>query len=119
MQVSVWEMSDSIGTIREHLKINEDMAKEMLLVKKGKMTHNITTDSLQNKFQAVPKDAQDLEPYFKAYILFLLGTVIIPNGSSAIVPMFLPLLESKNINEYARGAALVAHLTISMRKKKT
>ncbi|KAL6575601.1 hypothetical protein OROHE_000978 [Orobanche hederae] len=116
--VSGWEMSDSIGTIKEHLKIDEDMAKEMLLVKNGKMTHNITTDSLQNKFQAVPEDAQDLEPYFKAYILFLLGTVIIPNGSSVIAPMFLPLLESKDINEYAWGAALVAHLKFSMPEKK-
>ncbi|KAL6505211.1 hypothetical protein OROGR_025028 [Orobanche gracilis] len=118
-QVSGWEMSDSIRTIRKHLKIDKDMAKEMLLVKRGKMANNIKTSALRNKFQAVPKDAQDLETYFKTYILCLLGTVIIPNGLAAIVPMFLPLLESKNIDEYAWGATLVAHLKFLMAKGKT
>ncbi|CAH2047381.1 unnamed protein product, partial [Thlaspi arvense] len=53
-----------------------------------------------------------------AYLMFLLGTVVIPNNTRGISAMFLPLLEKKKVNKYVWGAAVFAVLKTSLEAAK-
>ena len=49
--------------------------------------------------------------YIRAYILYLLGSVVLPGLAGDISLVFLPLLENLHeIKSYAWGAAALAHL---------
>lgn len=80
---------------------------------------SINLSRLKFAFEAVPQEEDiGLEPYFKAYLLFLLGEVILPNNSSSFSPMYLPLLNLDVVNSYAWGAAMLANMKESLRKVK-
>ena len=114
-QVSGYESQDIKGTIVKQLKIDEEKA-ESLMMNSGS---SINLSRLKSAFEAVPQEEDiGLEPYFKAYLLFLLGEVILPNNSSSFSPMYLPLLGLDVVNNYAWGAAMLANLKESLRKVK-
>lgn len=97
----------------KHFAINEEKTK--LLMKNS----GIDLSRLKFEFEMVPQGEDiNLEPYFKAYLLFLLGEVILPNNSSSYSPMYLPLLGSNDVNNYAWGAAMLANMKESLEKVK-
>lgn len=121
LQVSGFEDQDACKPILHHLT-NEVAIAESLLTKtknpnvKGGM---IDVNKLLETFQNVPKeflesDLKSLEPYIKAFLLFLLGTLIFTNGSRSISPQYLQLLEINKIDSYAWGAAAIEKLKESM-----
>ncbi|WCJ24685.1 hypothetical protein M5689_006625 [Euphorbia peplus] len=109
MLVSGRESADVVGVIKEHLNIDETKAISLLLIKHNKKCEQINPSFLKRDFEEVPEDA-DLEPYVKAYLLHLLGTVIFPNSFNSVYVMYLPLLEKDKRDKYAWGVALLAYL---------
>lgn len=89
-------------------------------MKKGKECFGISLIELKKVFEEVPEECHglSLEPYVKAYLLYLLGQVVFPNTSRTIAAMYLPLLDLQKINDYAWGAAAIATLKVSMGKAK-
>ncbi|WCJ24688.1 hypothetical protein M5689_006628 [Euphorbia peplus] len=81
LHVSGRESVDVVGVIKEHLNIDEAKANSLLLIKHNKKCEQINPSFLKRDFEEVPEDA-DLEPYVKAYLLYLLGTAIFPNNSN-------------------------------------
>lgn len=79
---------------------------------------------LRQNFEAVPehidRDSPWIEPYVRAFILFLIGAVVVPDTCGNNVPlMYLSLLENlQNSKNYAWGAALLAHLHVSLENSK-
>lgn len=75
---------------------------------------------LQENFELVPetidKDSPEIEPYVRAFLLYLIGSVVVPDYSGSRVPvMYLSLMEDlESIKDYAWGAALLAHLHFSL-----
>lgn len=61
---------------------------------------------------------ENFEFYVRAYALYVIGSIIAPDGSGAHVPVFyLPLLEDiDKINGYAWGASLLVNLQVSICK---
>lgn len=113
--VSGYESQNIKGTIMEHFKINEEKA-ESLMMNSG---NSIDLSRLKFEFEMVPQEEDiDLEPYFKAYLLFLLGEFIHPNNSCSYSPMYLPLLGLNVVNHYAWGAAMLANMKESIEKVK-
>ncbi|CAH2061261.1 unnamed protein product [Thlaspi arvense] len=107
-QVSGPESSDVVGTITNYLKISEEAVEGLFGKSTSSESYSIFPGYLQTLFE------NDLEPYFMAYLLFLLGTVVIPNKTKGISPMFLPLLQKDEVNKYVWGAALLAFLKDSL-----
>lgn len=115
VSVSGYESQNIKGTIMEHFKINEEKA-ESLMMNSG---NSIDLSRLKFEFEMVPQEEDiDLEPYFKAYLLFLLGEFIHPNNSCSYSPMYLPLLGLNVVNHYAWGAAMLANMKESIEKVK-
>lgn len=97
----------------KHFEISEEKAKSLM------KNSGIDLSRLKSEFEMVPRGEDiNLEPYFKAYLLFLLGEVILPNNSSSYSPMYLPLLGSNDVNNYAWGAAMLANMKESLEKVK-
>ncbi|KAL6506569.1 hypothetical protein OROGR_024750 [Orobanche gracilis] len=122
IQVSGVESEDVVAIIQQHLGLDENGAKALFMEKGDKKCFGIHLNKLKNRFQTVPEGTSDLElePYVKAYLLFLLGVVIFPNSSRVIAAMYLPLLELGSIDNYAWGAAALAvlkHSVASAKKK--
>ncbi|XP_021822726.1 serine/threonine-protein phosphatase 7 long form homolog isoform X2 [Prunus avium] len=75
---------------------------------------------LRNNFEVVPEtidqDSPEIEPYVRAFLLYLIGSIVVPSYHGTNVPvMYLSLMENlQSIKDYAWGAALLAHLHISM-----
>lgn len=75
---------------------------------------------LRENFEVVPetidKDSPDIEPYVRAFLLYLLGSVVVPDYSRKYVHViYLSLMENlQSIKDYAWGAALLAHLHFSL-----
>ncbi|CAF2141761.1 unnamed protein product [Brassica rapa subsp. narinosa] len=68
--VSGYESQNINATIMEHFKINEEKA-ESLMMNSG---NSIDLSRLKFEFEMVPQEEDiDLEPYFKAYLLFFVG----------------------------------------------
>lgn len=116
IHVSGYESKEVVDTIMQNLKINADKATSLLF------GSGIQFSELKSQFEKVPEkvqeDSEELEPYLKVYLLFLLGSVVIPNNIKAFFAMFLPLLGVKEVNKYAWGAAMMAVMKDSMRKVK-
>lgn len=78
----------------------------------------IKLSTLKNRFRNVPAktDSSELTYYIRAYLLYVLGTAILPDKSGSLVPtIYLPLLEDiKKVHYYAWGAALLAHLHVAL-----
>ena len=119
-QVSGKEYSNSIGVIKEHLNLGDSEAKDLLQYRNNKVTSMIEVNKLKVKFEKVPKHANESEirPFVKAYLLYLLGQVILLNSSRAIAAMYLPLLDLEEIDKYAWGAAVLGCLKCAMSKAK-
>ncbi|KAJ4889193.1 hypothetical protein Rs2_28941 [Raphanus sativus] len=99
----------------EHFKTNEEKA-ESLMMNSG---NSIDLSRLKFEFEMVPQEEDiDLEPYFKASLLFLLEEVIVPNNSNSYSPLYLPLLGFNVVNHYAWGAAMLANMKESLEKVK-
>lgn len=75
---------------------------------------------LRKNFEVVPEtidqDSPEIEPYVRAFLLYLIGSLVVPSYHGANVPvMYLSLMENlQSIKDYAWGAALLAHLHLSM-----
>ncbi|KAM1120671.1 hypothetical protein ACFX19_002482 [Malus domestica] len=75
---------------------------------------------LRESFEVVPgtidKDSPDIEPYVRAFLLYLIGSVVFPDYSRKYVHViYLSLMENlQTIKDYAWGAALLAHLHFSL-----
>ncbi|KAM7464804.1 hypothetical protein LguiB_012366 [Lonicera macranthoides] len=71
---------------------------------------------LRENFEKLPKDVPEGSEQFmwhvRAYVLYIIGSMILPNKSGAYVSIsLLPLLKQKDdFNKYSWGAALLAHL---------
>ncbi|KAI8021447.1 hypothetical protein LOK49_LG03G00523, partial [Camellia lanceoleosa] len=68
---------------------------------------------ISEHFRHLPHDASDetVHHYARAYIMWLIGGVLVPNKSQNIVKMFLPLLRDfDRIPEYSWGGATLACL---------
>ncbi|XP_038724032.1 uncharacterized protein LOC120015610 isoform X2 [Tripterygium wilfordii] len=78
---------------------------------------------LKTRFEVVPADADDhqLLIHARAYILYTIGVSIFAEPTPSYVPAYyLPLLNDiQEINSYAWGAALYAHLHVHLKKCKT
>ncbi|KAJ4876310.1 hypothetical protein Rs2_41328 [Raphanus sativus] len=104
-----------MGTLIRHFKINQEKAESLMMNSRN----SINLSRLKSEFETVPQEEDiDLEPYFKAYLLFLLRQVIIPNNNSSYSPMYLPLLGLNDVNHYAWGATMLANMKESLRKVK-
>ncbi|CAH8277322.1 unnamed protein product [Arabidopsis lyrata] len=113
-QVSGLESENIMNTIMHHFQITEERAKSLM------KNSGIDLSRLKLEFEMVPQGNEvDLEPYFKAYLLLLLGEVILPNNSSSFSPMYLPLLGLNDVNHYAWGAAMLANMKEALEKVKT
>ncbi|KAI8011264.1 Protein MAIN-LIKE 1 [Camellia lanceoleosa] len=96
------------------------------VIKKGKevTTSNVSLRWLREVFMTVPPHVEDNSPefdcYVRAYVLYVIGSVIAPDPAGAQVSvMFLPLLENVNeIKNYAWGAAMLSYMHTSMAKLK-
>ncbi|CAE6229087.1 unnamed protein product [Arabidopsis arenosa] len=73
---------------------------------------------LRTRFEKVPEGCRDCDAYLKAYLLYLLGTVIMPNNTEGVSPIYLPLLGRNTVNKYAWGAAMVGFLKDSLNDTK-
>ncbi|CAH8378092.1 unnamed protein product [Eruca vesicaria subsp. sativa] len=99
----------------EHFKINEEKA-ESLMMNSG---NSIDLSRLKFEFEMVPQGKNiDLDPYYKAYLLFLLREVILPNNNNSYSPMYIPLLGLNFVNHYAWGAVMLENMKESLEKVK-
>ncbi|CAH2053155.1 unnamed protein product, partial [Thlaspi arvense] len=116
-----FETEDVVKQFIEYLKISENEAKALFLKKSKCKSYSIDTTKLKSHFEKVSEDNddQDLEPYFIAYLLIMLGIVVNPNNTRGISAMFLPLLVKK-INKYAWGTTMfdVLKTSVDAMKKK-
>ncbi|KAM7460802.1 hypothetical protein LguiA_028923 [Lonicera macranthoides] len=75
---------------------------------------------LRENFEKLPEDVPEGSEQFmwhvRAYVLYIIGSMILPNKSGAYVSIsLLPLLKQKDdFNKYSWGAALLAHLRKSV-----
>ena len=75
---------------------------------------------LKQMFERVPENidinSPEIEPYVRAFLLYLIGSIVVPDRSGNSVPlMYLSLMEKlEDIKEYAWGAAMLAHLHVSL-----
>lgn len=105
-------------TIQANLNVSEEVARSLLYKKKGQVPLAVDLKKLQSRFEKVPDDAIDLIPYQKAYLFFLVGSLLFSRTTESISPMYLPLL-GESVNNYAWGAATFAFIKqglVSMRE---
>lgn len=82
----------------------------------------VSLNWLQQNFMKVPQEvaeeSDDIKVYVRAFVLFVIGCLIVPSATGAHVSVhYLPLLEDiTEIKSYAWGAALLAHLLLSFNK---
>jgi hypothetical protein len=88
--------------------------------KVGINCYGVCLQKLKKAYEVVPKDITelDLQRYIKAYLLYLLGTVLFTNASNTVPVLYLPLLDLERIDNYAWGAATLATIKHSMNRKK-
>ncbi|CAJ2636746.1 unnamed protein product [Trifolium pratense] len=117
-QVSGVEHKNATATIVEHLSITEAEAKDLLLVtKRDKQSFDIDLGKLRAKFKDSTISDENLASHVKAYLLYLLGEVLLNTPSSNTISyIYLPFLDIDRIDSYAWGAAVLATLKVSMRK---
>lgn len=94
---------------------------DALYVKRKDAHKNVRLDlnMLRIRFEKVLEGCRDCDAYRKAYLLYLLGTVIMPNNTEGVSPIYLPLLGRNAVNKYAWGAAMVGFLKDSLNDTKT
>lgn len=82
----------------------------------------VNLNQLRNDFATVPQgiDNEGLDKYVRAYVLYIIGSVIATDEENTCVPtMYLALLENVDeIKTYAWGAALLANIYVEIRKFK-
>lgn len=86
----------------------------------------IPVDSLRNKsiylgylrerFQTVSPD-EDLENYVNAYVLYVVGTVILADSGVEVCIGYQPCIKGGAFRDYAWGAALLSHFHFYFQKK--
>ncbi|KAL6194171.1 hypothetical protein ACLB2K_035255 [Fragaria x ananassa] len=86
----------------------------------------IPVDSLRNKsiylgylrerFQTVSPD-EDLENYVNAYVLYVVGTVILADSGVEVCIGYLACIKGGAFRDYAWGAALLSHFHFYFQKK--
>lgn len=108
--------------MKEHLHLDLDQAKPLFKdfnrkdgeVKKGAM---IQLDMLHKLFGRESTIDVSPEVKAKAFILFLLGTLILPRRARTVMPELLLFLDFDNIDSYAWGAACLASIKESLAEK--
>ncbi|EFH60169.1 hypothetical protein ARALYDRAFT_899782 [Arabidopsis lyrata subsp. lyrata] len=107
--------SVSALVIAQELNILETEV-DALYFKRKDAHKNVRLDlnMLRTRFEKVPEGCRDCDAYLKAYLLYLLGTVIMPNNTEGVSPIYLPFLGKTTVNKYAWGAAMVGFLKDSL-----
>lgn len=118
MQVTGVENVPSL-VISQELNILETEVDALYFKRKDahknvRLDHNM----LRTRFEKVLEGCRDCDAYLKAYLLYLLGTVIMPNNTEGVSPIYLPLLGRNTVNKYAWGAAMVGFLKDSLNHTK-
>ncbi|ESQ30724.1 hypothetical protein EUTSA_v10012247mg [Eutrema salsugineum] len=109
----------SAHAIAHELNIHETEVDELYFKrKKAKTNVRLDLNKLRTRFEKVPEECLDCDAYLKAYLLYLLGTVIMPNNTEGVSPIYLPLLGRNTVNKYAWGAAMVGFLKNSLKDTK-
>ena len=91
---------------------------------KNKIRNDVKLSWLKKNFERVPgaikEDNLNFVYYVRAYVLFLIGTIILPDASvHAVQTHYLQLLEKiEDIGKYAWGDALLGHLKCSIKRYK-
>lgn len=117
MQVSGPEYNDNAELIAKHFKITPVEAEKLLVCKDKKKSFDIDLKILKRDYEHVPENIsdEDLVVYVKAYLLYLLGTLLFGSKSFGFIPSFyLYFLELENIDSYSWGAAVIDTLKVSM-----
>lgn len=66
----------------------------------------------------VPNDCENIDMYVRAYLLYVLGCVLVPRNNQ-VPGAFVRLLEdTSRVDEYAWGSAMLAYLHMGLRKVK-
>ncbi|KAM7460803.1 hypothetical protein LguiA_028924 [Lonicera macranthoides] len=104
-------------------------SSEKLLGKNGRIKENsrgklkergsVKLTWLRENFAAVPKniDEEKLMCYVRAYVLYIIGSVVCPDKSATVPLMFLRLLrKEEDFNRYSWGAAMLAHLHMCLKE---
>ena len=74
---------------------------------------------LRENFAEVPKniDEEKLMYYVKAYVLYIIGSVVCPDKSATVPLMFLRFLRKKEeFNRYVYRVAMLAHLHMCLKE---
>ncbi|XP_050236626.2 protein MAIN-LIKE 2-like [Mercurialis annua] len=83
---------------------------------------SINLKRLQEKFMVVPTEVEDhsqeLKYYVRAYLLALIGSILLPRSTEQIVPVSYLLFidDIDRVDDYAWGAGLLAQLNSGIRK---
>ncbi|GAU31999.1 hypothetical protein TSUD_359440 [Trifolium subterraneum] len=74
-QVSGYESSNHVETIKECLEVSSDDVEELLVTKENRKCFDINLNKLKTKFELVPPNISDfdLELFVMVYLLYLLG----------------------------------------------
>jgi len=117
VQVSGPECNDSAELITKHFKITPAEAEKLLVCKYKMKSFDIDLKILKRDYEHVPENIsdEDLVVYVKAYLLYLLGTLLFGSKSfGSILSFYLYFIELDDIDSYAWGAAVIATLKVSM-----
>ncbi|XP_057428866.1 protein MAIN-LIKE 1-like isoform X3 [Lotus japonicus] len=110
IQVSGYVTYEAVDLVMKHLNLKDYQARDLLI--KGSGNGAINVNKLPLYFKELPSAASDsdVEAHAKAFIMYLLGTTLLPNRKGTIMPDFLELLDLQKINKYVWGAAVLAHI---------
>lgn len=93
-----------------------------ILTEEGEQKISVKLHLLKQHFEVVPSDMElqdgDIWRYVKAYLLYLIGSVVVPSKLNDVSLAYLNLLEPGIIDGFAWGAALLAHLHSELCKYK-
>jgi len=101
VQVSGPECNDSAELIAKHFKITLAEALKFLVCKDKKKFFDLDLKILKKDYEHVPKNYldEDLVVYVKAYLLYLLGTLLFGSKSFGfILSFYLYFLELDDID---------------------
>ena len=104
MQVSGPECNDCVKLVAKHFKITPAEAEKLLVCKDKKKSFDIDLKILKRDYEHVPENIsdEDLLVYVKAYLLYLIGTLLFVSKSFGSIPSFyLYFLELDDIDSYA------------------
>ncbi|KAJ6314125.1 hypothetical protein OIU78_017728 [Salix suchowensis] len=113
-----------IDTIDGDEECNKFLGISDCINHENKIRNSVKLSWLKRFFEQVPGEIDEDSPnfvyYVRAYALFLIGTIILPDASGhAVQTHYLQLLEKiEDIGKYAWGAALLAHLKCGVKKYK-